>query len=50
MNKLFLLTALRRTLGETPYSEPAVHFHASSHQASPEVCYDGACRRPQLNP
>jgi hypothetical protein len=43
-----LLTALRRTLGERPYSEPAVHFHAGSSQDLPEVCHEGACERPRL--
>ena len=49
MNKLFLLTALTRTFDDA-YREPDVHFHATSYEDSPEVCYEGACRRPQLTP
>ena len=49
MNKLPLLSVLTRALVDPPYREPEVHFHASSYEDSPEVCYDGACRRPQLN-
>ena len=26
--------------------EPPVHFHQSGIDEHPEVCYDGACRRP----
>jgi hypothetical protein len=47
MNKLPLLTVLNRALGDN-YREPEVHFHATSYEDSPEVCYDSACRRPQL--
>ena len=43
-----LVTALRRTLRDGPYSEPAVHFHAGSHENFPEVCHEGACERPRL--
>ena len=43
-----LLTALRRTLGDGPYGEPAVHFHASSYEKFPEVCYENGCERPRL--
>jgi len=43
-----LLNALRRTLGDAPYAAPAPHFHASSAENFPEVCFDGACRRPHL--
>ena len=49
MNKLFLLTAFRRTFGDA-YREPDVHFHAASYEDSPEICYEGACQRPQLTP
>jgi hypothetical protein len=44
-----LLTAFKRTFGDTPYTEPAVHFHTSSDENYPEVCYEGACERPRLN-
>lgn len=50
MNKLPLLSVLNRALGDTPYREPTVHFHASSYEHAPEVCYDGRCDRPQLKP
>jgi hypothetical protein len=43
-----LLNALRRTLGDTPYSEPKPHFHASSSETFPEVCFEATCRRPHL--
>jgi len=43
-----LLNALRRTLGDAPYAAPAPHCHASSAANFPEVCFDGACRRPHL--
>ena len=43
-----LLTALKRTLGDAQYTEPAPHFHASSYENSPEVCFEDACARPQL--
>ena len=43
-----LLSALRRTLGDAPYAEPKPHFHASSSENSPEVCFEGACQRPHL--
>lgn len=42
MHKLSLLGALRRAFNDTP------HFHAGSHADAPEVCFDGACRRPRL--
>jgi hypothetical protein len=48
MNKLSIITALSRAFGDTPYREPDAHFHASSYEHSPEVCYDGACERPRL--
>ena len=31
----------------TPGDSP-VHFHQSGIDDHPEVCYDGACRRPHL--
>ena len=43
-----LLNALKRTLGDAPYAEPVPHFHASSYENSPEVCFADACARPQL--
>jgi len=43
-----LLTALKRTLGDAQYTEPAPHFHASSYENSPEVCHEDACERPRL--
>jgi hypothetical protein len=43
-----LLTVLRRTLGDAPYAEPKPHFHASSSENVPEVCFEGACKRPHL--
>jgi hypothetical protein len=43
-----LLTAFKRTFGDTPYTEPAVHFHTSTYNDYPEVCYHGACERPRL--
>ena len=42
-----LLTALKRTIVGSE-SEPPVHFHQGTTDAFPEVCHDGACRRPQL--
>ena len=46
MSKLF--AAVRRTFS-TPYTEPEVHFHQGQTNDSPEVCFDGACGRPQLS-
>jgi hypothetical protein len=43
-----LLHALRRTLGDASYTEPAPHFHSSAYANSPEVCFEDACARPQL--
>ena len=43
-----LLNALRRTLGDAPYAEPTPHFHESSAENFPEVCFEEACRRPHL--
>ena len=43
-----LLTALKRTLGDGPYTEPTPHFHASSSEQYPEVCFEDACVRPRL--
>jgi hypothetical protein len=43
-----LLNALRRTLGDAPYAEPEPHFHASSSENFPEVCFEDACARPRL--
>ena len=49
MNKLPIFAALSRAFGDTPYREPDVHFHASSYDDYPEVCYaEGACERPRL--
>ena len=45
-----LLRALKRAFGDTPYTEPPVHFHQGEHEDYPEVCYDGACERPRLRP
>ena len=44
-----LLNALKRTLRRRPTREPDVHFHQGTTDDSPEVCYDGACQRPQLS-
>ena len=41
------IKALKRTLGDA-YTEPAVHFHQGTIDSFPEVCYEGACQRPQL--
>ena len=41
------VSALRRTLVGA-YTEPPVHFHQGTTEDSPEVCYDGGCRRPHL--
>ena len=43
-----LLNAIRRTLGDTPYTEPAPHFHQGANDSFPEVCFEGGCNRPQL--
>ena len=43
-----LLTALKRSLGDDPYAEPTPHFHASSCEQFPEVCFADACARPHL--
>ena len=43
-----LLNALKRTLGDAQHSEPTPHFHASSSEQFPEVCFEGDCERPQL--
>jgi hypothetical protein len=43
-----LLTALRRTLGDAPYTEPTPHFHTGASEHYPEVCYEDACARPRL--
>jgi hypothetical protein len=43
-----LLNALKRTLGDAAYTEPTPHFHASSYDHTPEVCFEDACRRPHL--
>lgn len=48
MNKLPIFAALSRAFGDTPYREPEAHFHASSYEHSPEVCYEGTCERPHL--
>jgi hypothetical protein len=47
MNKF--LNALKRTLGDA-YAEPDVHFHQGTTDDFPEVCYEGTCQRPQLQP
>jgi hypothetical protein len=31
------------------YREPEVHFHATSYEDRPEVCYEGSCSRPRLS-
>lgn len=46
MNKL--LSVIRRTLGDAPYTEPTPHFHQGTSDSFPEVCFEGACSRPQL--
>ena len=46
MSKL-MLAALRRTFS-TPDTETSVHFHQGTTEGFPEVCHDGACRRPRL--
>jgi hypothetical protein len=43
-----LVSAIKRTLGSSS-AEPSVHFHQGTHHASPEVCFEGACERPQLH-
>jgi hypothetical protein len=43
-----LLAALKRTLAVDAHDEPTPHFHQSTTPNYPEVCYDDACRRPQL--
>jgi hypothetical protein len=43
-----LVAAVRRTMVGV-YTEPAVHFHQGTTDDAPEVCYDGACGRPQLS-
>jgi hypothetical protein len=43
-----LLTALKRTLGDRPYTEPAPHFHSGASENYPEICYTDACERPRL--
>jgi hypothetical protein len=42
------LNALKRTLGDAPYTEPTPHFHASACEHYPEVCFEDACGRPHL--
>jgi hypothetical protein len=44
-----LLSAMKRTLGESPYSEPPVHFHQGTTDDNVEVCHEGACARPRLS-
>jgi hypothetical protein len=44
-----IIKALKRTLGDA-YTEPPVHFHQGTSDDFPEVCYEGACQRPQLKP
>jgi hypothetical protein len=43
-----LLNALKRTLGDGPYTEPTPHFHTGTSGNYPEVCYQDACERPRL--
>jgi hypothetical protein len=43
-----LLNALKRTLGDAQYAEPAPHFHAGASDHYPEVCFEDACARPRL--
>ena len=43
-----IISALKRTIGGAPDSEAPVHFHQGQTESFPEVCHDGACRRPQL--
>jgi hypothetical protein len=43
-----LLSAIRRTFGDTPYSEPKPHFHQGTSDSFPEVCFEGGCSRPHL--
>ena len=32
-----------------PERDDVVHFHASSYEDRPEVCYDHSCSRPRLS-
>ena len=42
------ISALKRTIVSAPDGEAPVHFHQGQTESFPEVCHDGACRRPQL--
>jgi hypothetical protein len=42
-----LVSAIKRSLGGSS-AEPTVHFHQGTTHTSPEVCFEGACARPQL--
>ena len=42
-----LVAAIKRTIVGS-YAEPDVHFHQGMTSHSPEVCFEGACERPQL--
>jgi hypothetical protein len=44
-----LLNAIKRTLGDSPYTEPPVHFHQGTSDHSVEVCHERACSRPRLS-
>ena len=43
-----IISALKRTIAGAPDGEAPVHFHQGQTESFPEVCHDGACRRPQL--
>lgn len=45
-----LIAALKRTLTPSDDQDLPVHFHQGTSDAFPEVCYDGACPRPHLQP
>ena len=42
-----LVSAIKRSFGGSSI-ESTVHFHQGTHETSPEVCFEGACSRPQL--
>ena len=43
-----IISALNSML-RLEHREPDVHFHASSYEDRPEVCYETGCSRPQLS-
>ena len=42
-----IISALNSIL--RPERDDVVHFHASSYEDRPEVCYDHSCSRPRLS-